>query len=611
MLLLADEDFVAGLDALDTANIDDVVTLGRIHGQAGTGHSEHVECLRGELGAGRNLDVGESRDVGRMETDGPTGEVDVPVGGIVQFDEAVRDAELVDLHGLRRADLEAGALTAGGAGPVGHGLQVAVEGRGAGLNVEHHDGRLARFNGIRGRPSLLAVHGRLPALGHVQRNGQALDGLVRCIGETDHYLGGTAREEGLDVGGTVVVHRRENLEGGHAVAGRDHIGLDRLVELLRREGAGRGHRALIEGARGAVAVVASVAQQDGALLAHRVVTVALVADAAAVVIHLQAALLGVSAHGAPMVRLTVRHRRDEAPGDGVEALAELVVRVVVDTAHEIVLLVGHDPRARGLAVVPDGLVAEIGRFHGAVAVVAAVGLGVAVVEAAAGVVVVAADHPVLALGLVVHGRAGGVVETHAHARGDEQAVDLVAQDVDRGPISDGNVVVAAHRGTAEATARGLVQVVPLAGLVIEDRDPAVGVLAEGVLRIGVGIAARVVRRGRDDADVQRLSVRGAHHLVQRPVVGGVQGARCAVRRHARGATTLINIARALGTRERRPIVRQILACDRRTDKDKHDDGTKENLFHIDRMNGFSAIKIRIHLIGWVSGGGRQWNSPAT
>ena len=267
-----------------------------------------------------------------------------------------------------------------------------------------------------------------------------------------------------------------------------------------------------------------------------------------------------------MVRLAVGRGRDEAPGDGLEALAELVLRVVIDTAHEVVLLVGHDPRTRGLAVVPRRLVAEIGGLHGAVAVVAAVGLGIAVVEAAAGVVVVAADHPVLALGLVVHGRADRVVEAQAHARGDEDAVHLVAHHVHRGPVGHGDVVVAAHGGAAEAAARSLVEVVALAGLVIEDGNPAVGVLAEGVLGRGVGIAARIVRRGLDHADVEGLVVRGAHDLVERAVVGGVQGAGGGMGRHAGGAAALIDVARAL----RALHFRDLFACNRRSDKHEGD-----------------------------------------
>ena len=579
VLLLAEGDFVAGLEAFDAADVDRLVALRGVHGQAGSGQAQDVEGLRRELRAGGDLDVGEGRHVRRVLADGPAGEVHVPVPGVVQFDEAVGDAELVDFHRVRAADLEAGALPAGGAGPGRDGLQVAVEGRGPGLDVELRDDRLAGLDGVVHRQLPVAIDGSLPALRQVQRQGETLDGLVGRVEEADHGLGGAAGHEGLHVRRAVVLQRREDLQRGLAVAGRDHIGLDGLVHLLRREGPGGGHRGLVEGAGGAVAVVAAVAQQDRALLAHGIVAAAVVPDATAVVIHLQGALLGVSAHRAPVVRLAVGGRRDEAPGDGLEALAELVFRVGIDTAHEVVLLVGHDPRARFLTMVPRRLVAEVGGFHRAVAVVAAVGLGVSVVEAATGIVVVAADHPVLALGLVIDGRAGGIVQAQAHARRDEQAVHLVAHHAHRRPVRHGNVVVPAHRGAAEAAARGLVQMVPLPGLVVQHRDPAIRVLAERVLRRRIGITARIVGRGAHHIDIQLLPVGLAHHLIQRPVVRRIQRPRGAVRRYARRSPTLIHIARPLGPRQRLPLVRQVLARHRRPDKHKAHGHPEQQFLH--------------------------------
>ena len=108
----------------------------------------------------------------------------------------------------------------------------------------------------------------------------------------------------------------------------------------------------------------------------------------------------------------------------------------VDAADQVVLLVGHDPRAGSASVIPGAGVAVVGGFHGAVVVVAAVGLGVAVVEAAAGVEVQAVDDPVLALRLVVDRGALRVVIAEAHARLDEDAVDLVAHDRNRRHVGD-------------------------------------------------------------------------------------------------------------------------------------------------------------------------------
>ena len=59
-------------------------------------------------------------------------------------------------------------------------------------------------------------------------------------------------------------------------------------------------------------------------------------------------------------------------------------------------------------MIPGGGVAVVCGFHGAVVVVAAVNLGVAVIEAAAGVEVVAVDDPVLPFGLIVAMQYGGI-----------------------------------------------------------------------------------------------------------------------------------------------------------------------------------------------------------
>ncbi len=139
-------------------------------------------------------------------------------------------------------------------------------------------------------------------------------------------------------------------------------------------------------------------------------------------------------------------------------------------------------------------VAEVGGLHGAVVIVTAVDLRVAVVEAAAGVVVHAVDDPVLPFRLVVDRSALRVVDAETHSRLDEDAVDLVAHDRDRRHVREGQVVEAAHRRSAESAARRLDQVVVLGRLVVHLADPAVRVRAERVLRRGIGVAARIVAR---------------------------------------------------------------------------------------------------------------------
>ena len=142
----------------------------------------------------------------------------------------------------------------------------------------------------------------------------------------------------------------------------------------------------------------------------------------------------------------------------------------------------------------------------------------------------------------------GVVLAKAHARRDEDAVDLVAHDRNRRHVGDREVVEPAHGRAAESAAGRLDEVVVLGGLVVDGGDPAVRVGAERVLRGRVGVSARIRDRrrdGLDDADVQRLAVRLAQDLVERAVVGGVQRARGAVGGHAGVAGGGVDVTRAL------------------------------------------------------------------
>src|SRR5262249_5942861 len=152
------------------------------------------------------------------------------------------------------------------------------------------------------------------------------------------------------------------------VFGADDVGLHFLIGGIGGERAGGGHGAFIECALGAVAIVAAVAEENGALLAHGIVSAI---HARAVEHDLQCAGLRIAAHGSPMMRLAFGHGGDEAPGDVREAGAEFGA-VGVDATDEIVFLIGHDPRAGRVAVIPAGGVAVVSGLHGAVAVVAAV-----------------------------------------------------------------------------------------------------------------------------------------------------------------------------------------------------------------------------------------------
>src|SRR5262249_18673603 len=120
------------------------------------------------------------------------------------------------------------------------------------------------------------------------------------------------------------------------------------------------------------------------------------------------------------------------------------------------------------------------------------------------------------------------------------------------------IVEPAHRRAAESSARRLDQIVVPGRLIVDLRDPAVRVGAERVLRGRVGVSARVRnqrRDGLDDADVEGRAVRLAQDLVERAVVGGVQRARGAVRRHAGSVCGGGDIARALRPRRRATTLR--------------------------------------------------------
>src|SRR6185295_5633876 len=101
------------------------------------------------------------------------------------------------------------------------------------------------------------------------------------------------------------------------------------------------------------------------------------------------------------VRLALRHGGHEAVGDARQMDAELGCAAWIDTTHQVVLLIGHDPRARRRTVIPGGGGAEVSGLHRAIAVVTAVDLAVAIVEAAPAIDVLAVDDPVHPLGLVV------------------------------------------------------------------------------------------------------------------------------------------------------------------------------------------------------------------
>ncbi len=132
---------------------------------------------------------------------------------------------------------------------------------------------------------------------------------------------------------------------------------------------------------------------------------------------------------------------DEPVVDGGE-----VVVARVHPGEQAPLQVGHDPRTGSGPVAPLLVGAEVDGLHDGGGVGLAVGLRVAVVEAAPLVVVGAVQDGVDALGLVAGGDAVGVVVAVAGAGLDADAVGLLAADGDRGRLRVGQVVPSAGGG---------------------------------------------------------------------------------------------------------------------------------------------------------------------
>jgi hypothetical protein len=118
------------------------------------------------------------------------------------------------------------------------------------------------------------------------------------------------------------------------------------------------------------------------------------------------------------------------------------------------------------------------KLHTAVAVVEAVRLGVAVVETAAVVEVLAVEDGVHALGLVAGRDAVGGVVAVAATRRDEDAVRRAAAEGDRCRDRVRQTVESAGRRALESAGRRLGEVVTPSRLVVDDGDQAARVGAE-------------------------------------------------------------------------------------------------------------------------------------
>ena len=186
-----------------------------------------------------------------------------------------------------------------------------------------------------------------------------------------------------------------NLRGG--VLDRHDVVLDRVLGGVT--GVARGHGAFVEGALSANTVIAADAQDYGALFFHWVVARPFGPDA--VVVGGQRARGSVGTAEGPEVGPSLEHGREETVVDGRvgRVLCSVIAR------EQSLLEIGHEPRTFAGARHPAGRVAKIDGLHVTVARVATVGLGVAVVEATAAVVVRPIEHGVHALSSVPLGRA--------------------------------------------------------------------------------------------------------------------------------------------------------------------------------------------------------------
>src|ERR1700728_923492 len=182
--------------------------------------------------------------------------------------------------------------------------------------------------------------------------------------------------------------------------------------------------------------------------------------------------------------------------------------ILIDATNEIVLLVGHNPWTVTISAKPRRGVTEVEGFHGAIVIIAAVDLGIAVVETATGVEMLTIDDPVLPLRLVVDCGAFHIVMAQSHARFDEHTVDLVPHDRNRRHIGNGKVVEASQGWAAEPATGSLGEIIVPGRLIVDGADPAIGAVAEPILRGCVGVSARIRNwRGRrfHNTDVQSLA----------------------------------------------------------------------------------------------------------
>src|SRR6185369_12964383 len=279
-----------------------------------------------------------------------------------------------------------------------------------------------------------------------------------------------------------------------------------------------------------VAVVASGAQPNAALLPHGVVSCV---RSRSVKERTQSARLGVTRLDGPVIlarRITLHHRGHVFEGE------RLVGRVRANVASpEAILQIRHHPGSGTGAFAPDGGGAEVDRFRSAFAVVSAVSLHVAIIEAAARVVNVTRNHHVLCLGVVTSRGATGLIVAISNARHQPQAICGMVSELDRTRFG----VCFVTRGEFRPAARCLGEVIAPSGLIVNDRDGTRAVGAEAVLGSRVGKGSRS-----EGSDVVGFAL-SVLDLIEWPGIRGIQGSNRAVRRDAGAPFRRVDVARAL------------------------------------------------------------------
>src|SRR5581483_6070284 len=178
----------------------------------------------------------------------------------------------------------------------------------------------------------------------------------------------------------------------------------------------------------------------------------------------QATRVRVASPDRPVIGSALHHSGDDVKIDALVTSIEMLV----DTGKQPIFQVGHNPGTIASTEAPHFDIAEVDRFHMAVAGIVVARLGVAVIEAASAIEVRAVEDGVLALGIVAGRDARGMIVAVSGARSDKDAIDVVTADRhgQRGRV--GQIIWAAS-GPATWC---LSEIVTTPGLVIDDGDDA-------------------------------------------------------------------------------------------------------------------------------------------